>query len=380
MSDSFNIEIVKDDASFHALESEWNPLLRRSAANGVYLTFEYLKTWWGAYGNQFKLRILTVRRGEQLLAIAPLAIGPGPGLLRRPLRHLTFIGALGDTAAEFLDFIVEPGLEAEISPRLLETIHDELSSEWDVLYLNLVPAKSPVLSEALSVLPQFRDLAVTMEASPSPYLPLPPSWPELLRSKSKNFKKQFNNHWNRLHKRHDVQILWAGKDIDLDLAFDELVRLNRQRWGGDGQAFNSKRFNEFHRRLAKTFHTLGWLYFCIVRIDEETAAARFDYVYNNKLWNIQGGWNPEFAHLSLGRLLIGMQMKWCIENGLREYDFLAGESAYKRSWATDARTLLNVEILNPRSRRALAFHEFRILKNLLDPRPRRNRIQPQPTA
>ena len=379
MSDDLTIEIIKDAKAFHALQEEWNPLLQRSSANGVYLTFEYLSTWWNTYGDQFQLRILTARRGEQLLGIAPLAIGPGSGMIRRPLRHLTFIGSLGDTAAEFLDFIIEPSEESTVVIKFYEAIYDQLGREWDVLYLNLTPAQSPVLAQALPVISQYRGIAVTMDASPSPYLPLPATWPELLSAKSKNFKKQFNNHWNRLHKNHEVEVLRAGHEISIDDAFDALVALNSKRWGGDALAFQSTRFNRFHRELAETFHQLGWLYFRIIKIDGEIAAARFDYVYNNKLWNIQGGWNPKLSHLSLGRLLIGMEIQWCIEQGLTEYDFLAGESDYKRSWATDARTLLNVEVLNPHSWRALAFQEFRIVKNLLDPRPRARMSITRPT-
>ncbi|MEM7013137.1 MAG: GNAT family N-acetyltransferase, partial [Verrucomicrobiota bacterium] len=365
-----SIDIITDADDFYALEPEWNPLLQRTSANSIYLTYEYMSTWWRNYGDQFQLRLITIRRDQQLLGIAPLAIGPGPGWLQRHLRHLTFIGVLGDTAAEFLDFIIEPGEESNVVAKIYEAIYEQLGREWDVLYLNLTPAQSPVLAQSMPVISQYRGLAVSMDSSPSPYLPLPNSWEELLDSKSKNFKKQFNNHWNRLHKKHSVENLRAGHEISMDASFDALVSLNRKRWGSDGASFRSKRFNRFHRELAEAFDQLGWLYFRIIKIDGEVAAARFDYVYNNKLWNIQGGWNPKLSQLSLGRLLIGMEMKWCIEQGLSEYDFLAGESTYKRSWATDARTLLNVEVLNPSSWRALAFQEYRILKNLLDPRPR----------
>lgn len=364
------IEIIDDVERFHALRDEWNPLLQRSSANGVYLTFEYQTTWWKHYGDQFKLRILVARNEGRLVGIAPLAIGPGGGFLRRGLRHLTFIGVLGDTAAEFLDFIVDSGWEERVVTDFYASIYENLRKEWDVLYLNLVPVDSPVLNRAIPVISQHRGLAVTMESTPSPFTPLPDSWQTFLSSKSKNFKKQFNNHWNRLHNRHQVEVVRAGMDIEMEQAFDLLIRLNRKRWGGDGLAFRSKRFNRFHREIATIFDQLGWLYFRIVKVDGEVAAARFDYVYNDKLWNIQGGWNPNLRHLSLGRLLIGMQFKWCMDKGLKEYDFLAGDSGYKRSWATRTRDLLSVEVLNPGSWRAVAFHELRIIKNLIDPRPR----------
>jgi len=344
-------------------------LLERSAARqSVYLTWEYLSTWLEVYGNDCKLRVLTARDDNgQLLGIAPLVIGRGTTLSRSYLRRLTFMGIHGDAAAEFLDFIIEEGREEEVAAALYRTIAVDLRKEWDILELKQVPAKSPVLTKLLTILPQHGAVATRLEAVPSPFLPLPDTWEDLLSSKSKNFKKQFKNQWNRLHKRHEVVILRAGEDLCINEAFDILIRLNHHRWGDEGQAFQSKRFVEFYRKLATEFAEKDWLYFYLMRVDGYYVAARFDFVYGDKLWNFQGGWSHDHKDLSLGRLFIGMSMQWCIAKGLKEYDFLAGDADYKRSWSSDSRTLLSVEALNPHSRRAFVFQQARVLRNLLGP-------------
>ena len=199
---------------------------------------------------------------------------------------------------------------------------------------------------------------------------MPESWDEFLKSKSKNFKKQFKNQWNRLHKNHEVEWVKPGADLCLEEAMRVVTDLNLQRWGDAGQSFKSPQFTEFHRRLAASFDERDWLYLRLLKVDGVYAGARYDYVYANKLWNYQNGWLPEMSNLSLGKLLIGHSVQWCIDQGLKEYDFLAGDTAYKLSWATRTRYLLNIEILNPASRKASAFEQLRMLRSLMENRKR----------
>ena len=365
------LQTIHDTDGFRALEPEWNELLRKTSADSVFLTYEYLETWWSVYGQDFRLFLIAARDDSgELVGLAPLMLGRGHSFARKRFRHLTFIGGLGDALAEYQDFIVAPGWEGELIPRFYGRIVEDLGREWDVLFLGLVEERSPSVQELMSVMPQFGGHTMQLTARPSPHIPLPDSWDELIRTKSKNFKKQFNNQWNRLHKRHEVEWLEAGTDIGMEEAFAILVDLNHQRWGSQGKAFQTEKFMTFHRRLCDRFAERGWLFLHLMRLDGRFAAVRYDFVYKQKLWNYQNGWLPELGNLSLGKLIIGYSIKWCIEQGLREYDFLAGTNPYKKSWATDVRYLVNVEVGNPASRWAFAFQQLRLMKSLMDPAPR----------
>ncbi len=368
----FNLDCLTTGEQFRELEPEWNTLLQRTAVDSVFLTWEYLSTWWKHYGDHFRLRVLTARSGDdgRLVGIAPMMTGRGHKFPFSQFRYLTLLGGLGDSLAEFQDFIIEPGWEARLVPAFYGMMTEDLKSEWDILQFDLIDEASPVLPHVLTTVPQFGGHTVQLTSHPSPYLNLPASWDDLLRSKSKNFKKQFKNHWNRLHKNHDVRLLTPGDDLPLDDAARELVRLNDERWKERGQAFQSDTFRNFHRDLMDVFGQRGWLYFRLLQVDHTYAAARYDFVYRNKIWNFQGGWDPDFAHLSLGRLFLGMGIQWAIEHGLTEYDFLKGMSDYKKSWASDVRYLLSIQISNPGSRRALGYQLLRIGKNLVRPRAR----------
>ncbi|MEM1295815.1 MAG: GNAT family N-acetyltransferase, partial [Verrucomicrobiota bacterium] len=154
--------------------------------------------------------------------------------------------------------------------------------------------------------------------------------------------------------------------IDVPDALKIVSQLNKERWGDKGDTFKSEEFNRFHHSLADSFSAKGWLYLRLLKVDGQFAAARYDFLYDNKLWNYQNGWLPELSHLSLGKMMIGDCVKWCIEQGIREYDFLAGDTDYKKSWATASRQLMTIEVTNPSSRKALAYQQLRRIKNYME--------------
>ena len=58
---SIRVECVDDMWGFTALRPEWNDLLRSSAADCPFLTWEWLHTWWKHLGSASSLRLIAVR-------------------------------------------------------------------------------------------------------------------------------------------------------------------------------------------------------------------------------------------------------------------------------------------------------------------------------
>ncbi len=361
------IEIMTTEERFFELGHLWNSFLEECGVKSVFLTWEYLKNWWEVYGGEYQLYVVLMKdESGQLLGIAPLMIGRGHTFPRRAFRHLTFIGGLGDSLSEYQDLIVRPGYEQRFIQAVVHTVFTEIETEWDLLFLPLMDETSATLIHFVAELPKRNCHMVQLTSRSAPHIPLPGSWDEFIKAKSKNFKKQFNNQWNRLHKKHDVEWLEAGKDIEVGAAMKIVSSLNRERWGSEGDTFKSAEFSQFHERLANDFLAKNWLYLRLLKVDGTYAAARYDFVYADKLWNYQNGWLPELANLSLGKLMIGDCVRWCINQGLDEYDFLAGETDYKRSWATKTRQLVTMEVSNPLSRKAIAYEQMRRFKNRMD--------------
>lgn len=371
--DKPSLHLITSLEEFASLGPDWNAFLQQTRSDSVFLTWEYLSAWWEVYGKDFELRIITARDSAgALLGIAPLMVGRGHAFPRRHFRHLTMLAGLGDSLAEYQDFLILPGWEARLVPAFLDFIEDDLADDWEVMLIRDADEGSPNLAPLLAALAARGNHAVIFNSRPAPNIQLPDSWETFLAAKSKNFKKQFNNHWNRLHKNHNLEWLEAGKDLPVAEAMKIVANLNRLRWGQRGDSFRSGEFTRFHEILADRFQDRGWLFLRILRVDGQDAAARYDYVYQGKLWNYQNGWRPDLEKLSLGKLLIGYSVKYCIEQGLREYDFLGGTSDYKTSWATGARNLLRFEIANPRKRSGYMLHQLHLLRSVIrSPLPKR---------
>src|SRR5262249_15296571 len=105
------LETVVDPERFRRLRPEWNALLASSDAHTVFLTWEWLYTWWSRLGGRRRLAILALWSGRDLAAIAPLALRPPqPGRLQFLWRR-EFLGS-GSVGSDYLDLIVRRGDEA----------------------------------------------------------------------------------------------------------------------------------------------------------------------------------------------------------------------------------------------------------------------------
>ncbi|MEU9476672.1 GNAT family N-acetyltransferase [Streptomyces sp. NPDC048191] len=91
-------ELVTDGAGFAALAPDWARLYGRCAAATPFQSHAWLHSWWLSYGRRDRLRLLLVRSGGELVAVAPLM------LVRRPVPALVPLGgAISDYADVLLD-------------------------------------------------------------------------------------------------------------------------------------------------------------------------------------------------------------------------------------------------------------------------------------
>ena len=337
-----SVACIKDWNEIQQLAPEWNCLLARTRSNSVFLSWEWMASWWPVFGDRFELRLLTWRDQDQkLIGIAPLMIGK-ERLFRRDFRALMIIGQKGDTLAECLDFFVDEAAEVTVINDFLDYITGPMRSEWDVLFFERVLETSPMFN----ILRKYFPDGIADGELKSPFLTLKSSWNDLIGGKSRNFRNQWNNSWNRLMKQGDVKFLFAGTDVPLDVAMGEVARLHRQRWGSESASFKTDKYLRFHNDLAKRFQENGWLCLMLVAVNGEHIAARYDFSYGGKVWCIQGGWNESYDHMRVGTVLTGKVIEWGIQRGQKEYDFLGGDSDYKRRWADGERTMLNFTVSN----------------------------------
>src|SRR5262245_55508018 len=108
-----NVEVVDTCERFARLCGDWTALLKFSAANCLFLTHDWLFTWWKHLSNGRHLAILTARHDGRLIGILPVCERPAQVARIMP-RALEFLGS-GVIGSDYLDVIAERGREDEVA-------------------------------------------------------------------------------------------------------------------------------------------------------------------------------------------------------------------------------------------------------------------------
>jgi len=184
-----SVTLLTDPRVFQGMKTEWNALLEESEANNIFLTWEWMHTWWEIFGHDYELHIITVRNplGE-LVGIAPFKASER-GILRiDKSRVLEFIGWGGDVTTEYLDIIARKGWETKVFNSVAEYIFG--NNTWtkvDLHHLSSTSPSIPVMKEYM----EKGDVPCRIERSSiCPIVVLPKSWEEFLSGKSVNFRKK----------------------------------------------------------------------------------------------------------------------------------------------------------------------------------------------
>ena len=217
-------ELVTDDAAFLALEAEWNEAVERARIGHPFLRHEWLRTWWECFGSGSSLQILVVRRGPQIVAIAPL-VRDTTTMYGMPVRRIRL---LQNDHTPRADFIVTDD-DAASYRAIWNALHAE-RARWDVLQLNQVPTGSATLANITSLAAEDGCQTGTWKSGAAPYLELGNSWDEYFGGLSSKFRQNVRNRLSRLTRIGEpaLETLSDGQAM-LD-ARDESFRLEASGW------------------------------------------------------------------------------------------------------------------------------------------------------
>lgn len=383
-------ELIQDPQRFARLEGEWNELLRASAADNLFLTFEWLHTWWTRLAEDRRLHVLLVRDGERLVAAAPLALRSGHFL--RGARTLEFLGT-GTVGSDYLDVLVRKGSERQA----LEALVPPLAGLGTTIDLRQLRAGSNWASALLSALDGERWSVSEQETDVCPYIRLAGhTWESYLATLGCEHRYNVGRRTRTLQRRMRLVFERVEREDRRRDVLANLFRLHNLRWHdrGGSEAFDAPEVRAFHEDVSRTALERGWLRLFALHLDGEPAAVLYAFRYGPSFYFYQSGFDPRFARQSVGFVTLGLSIRSAIEEGAAEFDFLHGDEAYKFHWAHETRVLARAQAY-PRSAASLVLRGLtevertgrRLARHLL-PRPivdrvrlaRRSRIRRAPDA
>lgn len=337
------LSVVSDPGELAGMRDEWNAAAAADPTPNVYLTWEWVHTWWQHFGAGNDLHVVVVRDGEGIVAIVPLQRSrPGAGpLATRVIQRIS--PDAGDYGG-----IVLVRREAEAVEMLVDHLEDEVRSRRAV---------AVVLSRLLSddpVLPLLRSGLVARSAT------LAASEATLggtclltdLRdgfNLAKHTKKhKIRQRMRRLGEQHDEVVFAHHTGDDLDLGLDRLLEVHARRWEGresEMQGLLAEPDREaFMLDAIRALDGQGRVKLLTLTADGRPIAAELDFEYRQRLFMFKGAFDPDYGAFSPGQLLHHRVVEEGLDSGLEVVDWGRGDQLYKRRWANGERHQVTVTV------------------------------------
>ena len=342
-----NVERIETAGRFAELREEWNNLLQRSASDCVFLTHEWLHTWWKHLAEGRRLSILTAREDGNLVGIMPVAVRDAQYARMMP-RVVEFLGS-GVIGSDYLDAIMLPGHE----PEVIRAFGEQLNQSNLTLHLSQLKRGSSAVLELAAQLERRRWTAVETKINVCPFINLAGlDWDGYLATRSSSQRYNFNRRLRNLMKGSETRLECVRSPGDAQRALDVVIALHRKRWGsrGTSEAFQTDAVVEFHREFVERAAERGWLRILIIWLENQPVAALYGLTYGKTFYFYQSGFDPAYSKQSVGLVMMGLAVKAAIEEGVSEYDLLHGDEEYKCHWASEARDLSRLELYPPHAR------------------------------
>lgn len=342
----FTVCRIDDVDAFRSLRPEWNELLSQSGADCMFLTWEWLFTWWNHLSAGRTLQIIAVRCNGQLVGIAPLAVRRAQLKRLIPFKVVEFLGT-GTVGSDYLDVIIKRGLEQPV----LDALRNYLARYNRVLEFSQLRAAFSQAGELAGRLVQsgWRSRGTSVNVCSYINLSTVQCWDAYLAQLGSRHRRNV---------RQRGRALASGFTINAEHATDERSRvhhlqnfldLHNRRWGerGGSDAFDGAGLREFHSEFSRIALEQGWLRLRLLNLDGKPAAAVYAFRYGDVFYYYQAGFDPVYAHHSIGLYSLGLAIRDAIEEGVREFDLLHGDETYKSLWTKDRRYLNRISLYPP---------------------------------
>lgn len=323
-------------ADIDPLAHEWQELER--AANGsFFLSWAWISCWLAHVPAELTPQVLRVRQQDTLIALGLVVQRTVRryALLRVRAFYLHETGdpRLDEVTIEYNGLLARKGFEAAAAQAVLAFF--ERRNDWDELYLSGIaplPALPPSLSAHVSPRQAYHvELGEVCTRG------------DYLATLSANSKYQMRAALKAYEKGGALRVE-AAATTDAALAYlDALIVLHQKYWQGKGRegAFADADFLGFHRRLIAAQYPQGGVQLLRIAAGNDVIGYLYNFVWRGRVYNYQSGFNYDRNDKKKkpGFVCHYLAVQHNLSAGAAIYDFMAGDSQYKRSLSNQAQEL-----------------------------------------
>ncbi len=165
---------------------------------------------------------------------------------------------------------------------------------------------------------------------------------DILKLLSKNRRAQIRKSIRFLETNGSLTSTEASSKSEFMSMFSELSKLHNDEWEKRGTkgAFTNDFFLKFHKQLIESSFDDGVLSILKISSPIKVVGYLYCFVFERKVIFYQCGFNYEQNNqIQPGLVCNCMAINYYAEKGFEDYDFLKGDSQYKKSLSTDARSM-----------------------------------------
>lgn len=333
---------IKNVDEFKSLRTIWNDLLVKSGDRNIFLTWDWLFTWWKYFGNNKKLNILLIEDQNDIVGIIPLLCSKYPNFGFGE----TVIENIGLNLSDYGGIIYSDEGDYQIN-EIFDLIKSYIKNNKLILRFDQIPNDSKFIN-LLHNYSFCQDSLFIGEKKTgfSPYLPIQSSLDKHLNILTKKFRKNLRLGEKNIEKKiGNIEYKKYSTSSSLEKNLNDFWDLHQKKFKYQNLPYFNKTQKEFLTEVAETFSQNGCLNLSFLDVNGQHASGVLGFEYYGKYYYYQTAFDPKNFY-SVGNIHILYILKDLITRNLKEFDFLRGEEAYKFRWQPLLRSNNRIVIMN----------------------------------
>ncbi len=328
---SFKVVLITNLEQWSKWQDEWDKLLFNSTAfeTRIFLSYDWLTTWWQFFGGRKRLMVVTVTHEKNLVAAAPLF--SAPSTIMPFARIVRFIG---NGNSDYSDFLVRKGFQE--AAKLIWHWLFANRSLWDVIAFHELPANSQAVSALKKMqIPSEIETSILL-GEICRQIVFDGDFNSWRKRASKSLQEQLKRREGQIQRNFDARFSLAKSEEEVHQIMEQLFALHRLRWGQLGQTgvFLFPKVRQFHIEFAKKALSRRWLRLHWLCLDNSVAAAYYAFKLGDYAGFYTCGFNPKFGKYSVGKVLLAKVIDEAQREGAKVFDFMRGNETYKAEFGT----------------------------------------------
>ncbi|MEP7041515.1 MAG: GNAT family N-acetyltransferase [Dokdonella sp.] len=347
------------------LAADWADMEAR-AETSPFSSWAWASTWLGHIPDDCQPLVFRATDEQGLLGLALLVRSPARDLRRRLGGSVLYLQETGDSnidrlTLEYGGLLARRGEEESAYAAFLAGLTK--MRHWRSLRISA----STHTQHVLAALPR-RLLAYCAQRRPSYLVDL-----DAVRATQRGYIDSLASSNTRHKLRRTLRGYGAHGEVRMEVAeqpeqalayLDELTHLHEKYWESKGRkgSFGDRFFRDFHRDFIGKHAATGLAQLSCIRAGELVVGYCYHLVWKNRVYYYNSGLNYGALqrHDQPGYLAHLAAIENYLAQGRASYDFLAGESNYKRALSTHANTMDWI-VIKPRGWQLAADHALALL-------------------